>query len=95
MSHQVIVHDEMGVYLGSCLGLGFWSKLDMADQDSAVCFPSAASVLEYIREVEDPTAFDGIRTVAVTPDAFDRGEAYITLSAMREQGLGEFLPTLH
>ncbi len=28
----VIVHNEMGVYLGSCMGLGFWTLLDPAGQ---------------------------------------------------------------
>lgn len=34
----VLVHPEMGVYLGTCLGLGFWSKLDPVGQLAAVTF---------------------------------------------------------
>ena len=39
MKAIVIFHEEMGVYLGNALGLGFWSMLDPAGQTSAVCFP--------------------------------------------------------
>ena len=34
----ILYNEEMGVYLGSCLGLGFWSKLDPVGQDAAICF---------------------------------------------------------
>lgn len=34
----VIVHPEMGVYLGSWIGMGFWSKLDPVGQPSAITF---------------------------------------------------------
>ncbi|MBY0466254.1 MAG: hypothetical protein K2W33_15055 [Burkholderiales bacterium] len=37
-SRVVIVHPEMGIYLGSCMGMGFWSKLDPVGQPSAVTF---------------------------------------------------------
>lgn len=36
----VVYQEHRGVYLGSCLGLGFWSKLDTAGQTHAVTFPS-------------------------------------------------------
>ena len=39
-SKLVIHHRERGIYLGSFLGLGIWSKLDPAGQDSAVTFES-------------------------------------------------------
>lgn len=41
MTQRVILHHkEMGIYLGSALGFGFWSKLDPAGQDAAWTFES-------------------------------------------------------
>jgi hypothetical protein len=44
----VIVHPEMGVYLGSAIGLGFWSKLDPVGQDSAVTFLDRGSADDHM-----------------------------------------------
>jgi len=95
MFHQVIVHEEMGVYLGSCLGLGFWTKLDPVDQTAAVVFPSPEAAIEHIQQADDPSIFDGITTVRVVPDEFDCGGAFISFGALRAQGLGAYLPVLH
>jgi hypothetical protein len=38
----ILVHPEWGIYLGSCLGLGFWSQLDPCGQTEACTFPSEA-----------------------------------------------------
>ena len=40
MERYIIVSKEIGVYLGSCFGLHFWSKIDAVGQDSAIVFPS-------------------------------------------------------
>lgn len=45
----IITHPEQGVYLGNCMGLGFWSKLDPAGQDSAVLFADNQEAVEHIR----------------------------------------------
>ena len=37
----LIADPEMGIYVGNCMGLGFWTKSDPAGQDSAVTFPSS------------------------------------------------------
>ncbi len=34
----VIFNNEMGVFLGHCMGMGFWSALDAVGQDEAVAF---------------------------------------------------------
>ena len=44
----LIVHDEWGIYLGSFLGLGFWTRLDAAGSTSAVTFPSLAAARTLI-----------------------------------------------
>ncbi len=48
----VITNPEMGIYLGNCLGLGFWSLLDPAGQDQAVSFSAPAVAQECIRNWE-------------------------------------------
>lgn len=45
----VLYSEEIGVYLGSCMGMGFWSKLDPAGQDSACCFDSSDEVKQFIQ----------------------------------------------
>ena len=42
MKGVLIVHRELGVYLGSCMGLGFWSKLDAVGQPCAYAFDDEA-----------------------------------------------------
>jgi len=34
----VLYNEEMGIYLGSCMGMGFWTKLDSVGQDAVVVF---------------------------------------------------------
>jgi hypothetical protein len=43
----VINHPEMGVYLGSCMGLGFWSRLDPVD-DTAATFDTQEEACRWI-----------------------------------------------
>lgn len=49
----LIFHPEMGVYLGNCLGLGFWSKLDPGGQDAAVTFESAEEAINHAASWDD------------------------------------------
>lgn len=46
----VIYKEEYGIFLGECLGLGFWSKLDPAGQDCVVCFAKEQEAEDYIKE---------------------------------------------
>jgi hypothetical protein len=47
-------HKTMGVYLGSCLGLGFWSKLDPAGQDTAWTFESIQQAKDGVASWDSP-----------------------------------------
>jgi hypothetical protein len=51
-SSCIILSASMGVYLGSCMGLGFWSKLDPAGQDEAVTFPAPGIAMAHVAEWE-------------------------------------------
>lgn len=44
----VINHPEMGIYLGNCFGLGFWTKLDPVGQTVAVTFETPAEAQDHI-----------------------------------------------
>jgi hypothetical protein len=68
MKRFVLVHKEAGVYLGSCMGLGFWSQWDAVGQDHAVAFASQKEAEDYAASWDKPMA--GLSTIAVeTTDA--------------------------
>lgn len=50
----VIYHEEMGVFLGECFGLCFWSKLDPVGQSAAVVFGSVAEATHIVGLIQDP-----------------------------------------
>jgi hypothetical protein len=78
----VIVHPEFGIYLGSFIGLGFWSKLDPAGQDAAVTFPSQQDAEQFMG-TWDEGAPQGCQFITVIPD---QGE-YASVSACVAAGL--------
>lgn len=56
----VITHPEFGTYIGSCLGLGFWTNLDCAGQTECVTFKDQADAVDYIKswsENNDPEQY--------------------------------------
>lgn len=58
----------MGVYVGNALGLGFWSKLDDADQDTAVTFDSVEDAKEHVCSWEKGNDPNDYTCVAVDTD---------------------------
>ena len=82
----VLVHDEMGVYLGSCFGMGFWSKLDPIGQPCAITFPSEEVATRVWASWDHSPA--GCRTIAV--EASD-GE-YATIDDCVRAGLPAWDP---
>lgn len=93
MKRYLLVSDECGVYLGSALGFGFWSKLDGAGQDAACTFPSETSVAEHVAGWGEPPNFD-VRTIEV--EVADRGTPepaiYATLAECVAAGCEEWSP---
>ncbi|KXH70614.1 MAG: hypothetical protein AM326_12325 [Candidatus Thorarchaeota archaeon SMTZ-45] len=49
-----MVHSEQGVYIGSCMGLGFWSKLDAVGQTHAVVFDSKDQAMSCVNSWDNP-----------------------------------------
>lgn len=62
----VLVHPEMGIYLGNCLGLGFWSKLDPVGQPSACTFADENEMRTHVATWESPVEGWSARAVAGT-----------------------------
>lgn len=57
MKAYVLVHSEWGVFLGHCLGLYFWSKIDSVGQPACVAFESEREGLSFmvrLHENSDP-----------------------------------------
>jgi hypothetical protein len=84
VSKIVIVHPEMGIYLGNCMGLGFFSNLDCAGQIFACVFPSENDAREHIRSWESANNPEGYRYVKVTCDQ------WADIDALDAAGLSEF-----
>lgn len=56
----VIVHDEMGVFVGAAMGFAFWSMMDTAGQHTAVTFEGETDAREFVAEwvpAQDPDAY--------------------------------------
>lgn len=83
----VIFTDAEGVYIGSFMGLGFWSKLDPADQPSAPTFPTIEDAEQHM------AGWDGGRPAAVSlvPVVPDEPGGYASIAACMRAGLPEWL----
>lgn len=44
----VLYSEELGVFIGTGLGLGFWSKFDAAGQDHACVFESENQIRSFV-----------------------------------------------
>jgi hypothetical protein len=63
----LLVHNTLGVYLGHCMGLGFWSKLDAAGQTEAVTFESPRQAHDHVYTWDSPK-LDGYHPVTAPID---------------------------
>lgn len=78
----VMYHPELGVYLGSCMGMGFWSKLDPVSQEHACTFASADQAHEHMSSWECG-AVEGVSFVEVETSA----DGYASIAACAKAGL--------
>lgn len=65
MKQIVIVHPEMGIYLGNSMGLAYWSLMDTAGQYRAAAIASERQAREHIAAWEPPQDADSFRYVLV------------------------------
>lgn len=84
----VLYHEDMGVYLGSFLGLGFWSKLDPVGQEVAVAFKDSKLAAEIMKSWENIP--ECIRAVPVILD--NEHEYYASIDACVKAGLPAWEP---
>lgn len=78
----VIYSEIEGIFIGSCIGLAFWSKLDPVDQPAAITFPSEACAEQFMSTWAGGRP-DGVSLVTVEPD---QGE-YATIEVCVGAGL--------
>lgn len=86
----VITHPEQGIYVGSAMGLGFWSLWDAAGQTQAVTFPDESDARDYVsgwQELNDPETYGYVAVPTANP-------GYATVDELREAGLEEMLGEL-
>lgn len=79
----VITHQELGIYVGSCLGLGFWSLLDTAGQPAVATFLDEEEAREHVaswEELNDPASYGYV-------EVFTAG-SHATVDELAEAGLG-------
>lgn len=83
----VIYSDIDGVYLGTCMGLGFWSKLDPVGQPSAATFENEAQA-EAFMATWDGGRPEGVRFVPVEADD---GGTHASMASCMRSGLPGWL----
>jgi hypothetical protein len=54
MRQYIVVHAEQGIYLGNCIGLGFWSNLDPAGQTAAPTFLTESQAKDHVATWDAP-----------------------------------------
>ncbi len=84
----VLTHEEMGIFLGMALGMGFWSKIDPVGQPSACAFDTKDEALYFAKETH-PRSFQEIKAVEVDTGS-DPG--YVTIAECVAAGLPEWKP---
>lgn len=62
----LIIHPQDGIYLGNCLGFGFFTKLDPVGQDAAVTFETQTDAEEHILSWNEP--LPGCNVVSINID---------------------------
>lgn len=86
---KLIFHPEDGIFLGSCLGLGFWSRLDPVGQDCAVTFETEGQAREHLAGSSlTPEHLAQLRYVEVKPDM----GVYASIDACVAAGLPAWNP---
>ena len=82
----VIYSEELGVYLGACMGLGFWSKLDPVGQEFACTFESAEQATKVVGAWDSPV--ENLRYIHVETAE----ETYASVSEVETAGLPGWNP---
>jgi hypothetical protein len=93
MSYHIITHPTLGVFIGTFLGFGMWSKLDPVGQDSAATFTSAEEAQSYAETWSSPIL--GLEYLPVVVDRKDgRASIAACVAAGAEGWLFEEMDTV-
>lgn len=87
----VLTHPEMGIYVGTAIGLGFWSNWDAAGQNTAPTFESEQQARNHVRTWD--TLNDDTQYSYVEVEIDDIGH-YATIDQLRAAGLSNLLGEL-
>lgn len=87
MLRWVIFHPEEGIYLGNCMGFGFFSLLDSVGQEQAVVFISNRQAKDHIRAWDTDNNPDNYKFIQLECD----NDLYATIEELKEGGLAEYL----
>lgn len=85
----VIYHEKDGIYLGSAMGFGFWSKIDPVGQPSAVTFPDQATAEAYMGTWDGEHPQD-VQFIEVATDR----DGYASVEACVQAGLPGWIDEL-
>lgn len=80
----LIVHPQLGIYIGKFLRLSFWSKYDHGGQSSAITFLTLETAKKHVSTIQLIEIHKGIYFVEVKPD---RGIRYASIDACAKAGL--------
>lgn len=83
----LIAHQEWGVFLGTAMGMAFWSNMDPVGQDCAILFESAEHAAEYVKTWESVPP--GITT---SPVLVTEGQTHATMDQCVEAGFRRWDP---
>ena len=83
MHRVVIVHEELGIFVGKSMGFAFWSNLDTGGQWCCATFDDEADAREFVKTWEPKQDPDAYRYVTVK----DCDGQWATISALGRAGL--------
>ena len=90
----VITHPEMGIYLGSAMGMAFWSKLDPVGQPAACTFESQDEAEAFMASWDGGRP-EGVGFAPVTPDDGPYASIAACVAAGLEGWIDEYTPVAH
>ncbi len=80
----VITHPQWGIYIGSCMGLGFWTLMDSVGQDAVVCFNDEQEARGVVTRWEENNNPDEYGYVTVEADIEDATGLYASVDVLED-----------
>lgn len=89
MIRYLLYSNDYGIYLGSFLGMGFWSNLDPAGQDKAITFESEKDIIDFMKTWESQ-----VLNVKIIPIEISEDTWYATIEQCVAIGLPVWNPEI-